>query len=88
MYVIDFFKAVGELQTSIAEQAGVDQSTISSFANKDKIRNLIREEQEKLVKVLPDAVQNVKNLVGEMKDIPKDDTKKGGNYRTRQVRMY
>ncbi len=68
--------AVGEPQTSIAEQVGVDQSTISRFASKDKIRNLIREEQEKLVKVLPDTVQNVKDLVNEMKDIPKDDTKR------------
>ncbi len=31
---------------------------------------------EKLVKVLPNAVQNVKDLVKEMKDIPKDDIKR------------
>jgi len=55
--------AVGEPQTNIANLFGVDQSTISRFANKDKIRDLIKEEQEKLVKVLPDAVENVKSLV-------------------------
>ena len=67
--------AVGETQTSIAKQIGVDQSTISRFANKDEAQKLIEEEQLKLVEVLPDAVQNVKDLVKEMKDIPKDDVK-------------
>ncbi len=60
--------AVGEPQTSIAEQVGVDQSTISRFANEDEIRQLIEEEREKLVRVLPDAVKNVKALVEGMKD--------------------
>ena len=68
--------AVGESQTSIAEQVGVNQSTISRFANKSESRQLIAKEQEKLVKVLPDAVQNVKDLVEEMKGIPKDDIKR------------
>ncbi len=68
--------AVGEPQTSIAKQVGVDQSTISRFANKDEAQTLIEEEQLKLVEVLPDAVQNVKDLVKEMKDIPKDDIKR------------
>ncbi len=68
--------AVGESQTSIAEQVGVNQSTISRFANKDEAQILIEEEQLKLVEVLPDAVQNVKDLVKEMKDIPKDDIKR------------
>ncbi len=68
--------AVGEPQTSIAGQVGVDQSTISRFANEDENIQLIEKEREKLVKVLPSAVQNVKNLVEEMKDIPKDDIKR------------
>ncbi len=68
--------AVGEPQTSIAEQVGVDQSTVSRFANKDEAKILIEEEQLKLVEALPDAVQNVKDLVEEMKDIPKDDIKR------------
>ncbi len=67
--------AVGETQTSIAEQVGVDQSTISKFASKDEARALIEEEQLKLAEVTPDAVQNVKDLVEEMKDIPKDNIK-------------
>ncbi|WP_133111653.1 hypothetical protein [Candidatus Scalindua japonica] len=36
----------------------------------------------KLVEVLPDALQNIKNLAEEMKDIPKDDIKIIGLYRT------
>ncbi len=67
--------AVGEPQTSIAEQVAVDQSTISRFASKDENRALIEEQKGELVKVLPDAVQNVKDLVTEMPTIPKDDTK-------------
>ncbi len=67
--------AVGEPQTSIAEQVGVDQSTISRFAKEDENIRLIEEAREKLVKILPDAVQNVKALVTEMPTIPKDDTK-------------
>ncbi len=68
--------AVGEPQTSIAEQVGVDQSTISRFANVDEIRQLIEEEREKLVRVLPDAVKNVKALVEGMKNVPEDNIKK------------
>ncbi len=68
--------AVGEPQTSIAEQVGVDQSTISRFARKDENRALIEEQKGKLVKVLPDAVENVKSLVEGMKDVPDDNTKK------------
>ncbi len=37
--------AVGETQTSIAEQFGVDRSQVSRFANKDEIRQLVEEEQ-------------------------------------------
>ncbi len=68
--------AVGETQTSIAKQVGVDQSTISRFANKDEAQALIEQEQIKLAEAVPDAVQNVKDLVEEMKDIPKDDIKR------------
>ncbi|MHC4269792.1 MAG: hypothetical protein ACYSTS_15165 [Planctomycetota bacterium] len=31
--------AIGETQSSIAKQIGVDQSTISRFANKDEAKN-------------------------------------------------
>ncbi len=68
--------AVGETKARIAEQVGVDQSTISRFVNKDEIKSRLEEEQLKLAGVAPDAVQNVKDLVKEMPTIPKDDIKR------------
>ncbi len=68
--------AVGETQTIIAEQVGVDQSTISRFANKDEIKSRLEKEQLKLAEVAHDAVQNVKDLIKEMPTIPKDDIKR------------
>ena len=65
--------AIGETQTSIAGQVGVDQSTISKFANEEEAIKAIEKEKLKLAEVIPDAVQNVKDLVEEMKGIPKDD---------------
>ncbi len=65
-----------EPQTSIAVAMDVDQSTVSRFASRSEIKKLVEVEKEKLVKVLPDAVQNVKDLVEEMKGIPKDDIKR------------
>jgi predicted transcriptional regulator len=43
--------AVGQSQASIANQVGVNQSTISRFASKDEAKAPIEEEQEKLVKI-------------------------------------
>ena len=78
--------AVGEPQTSIAGQVGVNQSTISRFANKDEAQALIEKERLKLAEVLPDAVANVKSLVESMKDVPGDDVKKLGLcYRRQQM---
>ena len=68
--------AVGKSQTSIAEQVGVNQATISRFANKGEARARIEEEKLKLAEATPDAVQNVKDLVTEMPTIPKDDIKR------------
>ncbi len=68
--------AVSEPQTSIAKQVGVDQSTISRFAKEDKNIQLIEEERHKLIRVLPDAVENVKTLVEGMKNVPEDNIKK------------
>ncbi len=67
--------AIGETQTNIAKQVGVDRSQISRFANKDEVKARLEEEQLKLAEVTPDAVQNVKDLVTEMPTIPKDDIK-------------
>ncbi len=68
--------AIGETQTNIAKQVGVDRSQISRFTKEDENIQLIEEERQKLIRVLPDAVENVKTLVEGMKDIPEDNIKK------------
>ena len=65
----------GESQHSIAKLIGIDQSGISRFASKEEIKRLIEQERFRLVEVVPDAVQNVKDLVVGMKDIPKHEVK-------------
>lgn len=67
--------AVGESQNSIAREMGLHQSQISRFANREDIKALIEQEQRRLLEVVPDAVENVKSLVREMKTIPKKDIK-------------
>lgn len=68
--------AAGESQTSIAGSIGVDKSQICRFANREDIRAFIEQEQMKLVEAVPDAVENVKGLVREMKKIPKKEVKR------------
>ena len=65
--------AIGKTQTDIAKQVGVDQSQISRFASKDEGIKLIEEAKEKMVEIVPKAVQNVKDLVEEMPNLAKDD---------------
>lgn len=65
--------ASGESQTSIADYFGVHQSTISRFAQKSDIREIVEQEQERLVEAVPDAVQNVKDLIQGMKSLAGDD---------------
>jgi hypothetical protein len=68
--------AVGESQRGIAKDVGVDPSQVSRFARREDIKPFIEQEQMKLVEVVPDAVENVKELVKEMKNIPKKDIKR------------
>ena len=67
--------ACGQSQGSIDRLAGVSQQHISRFANKEEIKSLIKQEQARLVDTLPDAVENVKNLVKGMKNIPEHEIK-------------
>jgi hypothetical protein len=68
--------AAGESQSSIARRVGLDQSQISRFANKAEIKPFVEEEQMRLLESVPDAVQNIKDLVSEMSSIPKAETKR------------
>lgn len=68
--------AVGESPNSIAKDVELHPSQIYRFAKKEDVKPFIEEEQMKLLEVVPDAVENVKDLVREMKDIPKKETKR------------
>ena len=67
--------AGGESQTAIARATGVSQSTISRVTKREDVKALIDAETLNLLGALPDAVENVKDLVRE-KNIPKDETKR------------
>jgi hypothetical protein len=68
--------AIGEKQIEIAKDVGLHYSQISRFSNREDIKPFIEQEQMKLLEVVPDAVENVKGLVKEMKKIPKKDIKR------------
>jgi hypothetical protein len=51
-------------------------SQISRFSNREDIRAFIEEEQKRLVEVAPDAIENLKELVREMKRIAKKDVRR------------
>ena len=68
--------AVGERPKSIAKDVGLSHSQVYRYSRREDIKALIEQEQRSLVEVVPDAVENVKSLVREMKDIPKKDTKR------------
>ena len=68
--------AVGESQSSIAGEVGLHRSQVSRFAKREDVRSFIEEEQMKLVEAVPDAVENVKELVREMRNIPSKETKR------------
>ncbi len=67
--------AAGIPQEEIAQQVGVNQSTVSRFANRDDVKEIIEEQTMSLLEVLPDAVENVKALVRGMRDLPIDEVK-------------
>ena len=69
--------AVGESQSSIAEEVGLNRSAVNRFAKREDIRPFIEREQMKLVEAVPDAVENVKELVRDMKNIPLKEQKEG-----------
>ena len=68
--------ATGEPQASIAKNVGLCQPQISRFANRGDIKPFIEQEQIRLAEAVPDAVDNVKDLVREMRDIPKKDIRR------------
>ena len=68
--------ALGESQSGIARDVGVNRSQISRFAGREDIKPFPEQELMNLLEAVPDAVENIKKLVREMKGIPKKDTKR------------
>ena len=68
--------ALGKSQSSIAKEVGLHSTQVCRFANRDDIVKLIEAESFRLYEAVPDAVQNVKDLIAEMKHIPKNETKR------------
>ncbi len=68
--------ATGETQGSIARSMSMCHTTISRFSRKEDVQRLIAEETRNLLEVVPDAVENIKSLVKEMKNIPDKDHKR------------
>jgi predicted transcriptional regulator len=67
--------AIGTTKTDIAGEVGLSRSAVSRFSSREDIRELVRSETCNLLEVLPDAVENVKNLVKEMHQSPKQQFK-------------
>ena len=68
--------ALGKSQSSIAREVGLHSTRVCRFANRDDIVKLIEAESYRLYEAVPDAIQNVKDLIAEMKHIPKTETKR------------
>lgn len=68
--------AVGDSSRTIAKEVGLSHSQVARYAKRDEIRSLVQEEQLNLADCVPDAVENMKALVREMSEIPKEDTKR------------
>ena len=62
--------ASGESQRSIAKDVGVNPSQVSRFLKRENIKPFIEEEQIRLLEIVPGAVENVKQLVREIKIYP------------------
>ena len=67
--------ATGESQSSIARDYKMNHTSVSRFAQRDDVQKLIREETLKLLDVIPEAVENIKTIVREMKTTSRSDYK-------------
>ena len=67
--------ATGESQINIARGYNLNHSSVSRFANRSDVQELIKQETLNLLDAVPDAVENIKSLVRAMKTIRKDDHK-------------
>jgi len=67
--------AMGKSQAAVARYSNMSESQISRFANRDDIKRMISEESYRLMDCLPDAVQNLTDLVKGMRNLGANDHK-------------
>jgi len=67
--------ATGKPQADIAREIGITPASVCRFVNRADIKQEVEKEAMRLLEAVPDAVQNVKDLVQGMKDIPYEDYK-------------
>ena len=67
--------ASGRPQAEIAREVGIDPASVCRFANQADVKEAVKKEAMRLLEALPDAVQNVKDLIQGMKTLPKGDYK-------------
>lgn len=65
--------AIGTPMKDIAAEVGVSKMAISKFGKREEVKSKIESEQMSLLEVLPDAVNNVKDIVKGYKELDKDD---------------
>ena len=65
--------ASGRPQAEIAREVGIDPASVCRFAKQEDVKEEVKKEAMRLLEALPDAVQNVKYLIQEMKSLPKED---------------
>lgn len=67
--------ATGRPQAEIAREIGIDPASVCRFAKREDVKEGVEKEALRLLESLPDAVGNIKNLIAEMKELPKEDYK-------------
>jgi len=67
--------AMGSSQTEVARVTNVSESQMSKFVNREDIKQLISNESCRLMECLPDATQNLTDMVKGMKKLAPNDHK-------------
>ena len=67
--------AVGKSQNVIAKENMISQASVSRFANRAEIKEMIEKQAMRLIESVPDAVANMQTLVRELRTLPKKDHK-------------
>jgi hypothetical protein len=67
--------ASGRPQAEIARDIGIHPASVCRFAQQDNVKEAVKQEAMRLLEALPDAVQNVKDLIQEMRNLPREDYK-------------